>query len=75
MVADCLNSPTYLEPSNATLYRLIDHRCLVTRYRYPKTMVGRNVWPSFGPPASHIREQGTLLLVHVEIVMQSSGIF
>lgn len=27
-------------------------------------MVGKNVWPSFGPPPPHIREHGTLLLVH-----------
>ena len=32
-------------------------------------MVGKNVWPSFGPPPSHIREHGTLLLVHTTTML------
>ena len=32
-------------------------------------MVGKNVWPSFGPPPSHIREHGTLLLVHTAAML------
>lgn len=32
-------------------------------------MVGKNVWPSFGPSPSHIREHGTLLLVHTTAML------
>lgn len=32
-------------------------------------MVGKNVWPSFGPPPSHIHEHGTLLLVHTAAML------
>ena len=32
-------------------------------------MVGKNVWPLLGPLPSHIREHGTLLLVHTTAML------
>ena len=31
--------------------------------------MGKNVWPSFGPPPSHIREYDTLFLVHTTAIL------
>lgn len=37
--------------------------------QYPKTMMGKNVWPSLGPLPSHILQHSILLLVHITAML------